>query len=356
MGLRLSRKEKAALERAARAERGEARRYRRARMILLAGQDVPIATIAERFGTSRSRVTAWIRRFEADRLEGLRDLPRSGRPRKISALERHQAVQLACRSPQEYGLKRSLWSHATLAETLVEEGLVRSISPRSVGLILEEAELKPHRVKMWCHSKDPAYQEKMRALVSLYLDPPRDEPVICVDEKTGRQALSRSRQLKSAEPGRVGRFEFQYKRNGTRCLFACFNIRTGKVLGRCTKKRTRADLFSFMEAVAKAYRQRRVHVVLDNLHTHCDTSRGAFVTQWNRRHRNRFVFHDTPTRGSWLNQVELWFGIVSRRVLRYGSFASPDELVAAINAFVERWNSAEAHPFRWTYTGQPLVA
>jgi transposase len=179
--------------------------------------------------------------------------------------------------------------------------------------------------------------------------------VLCIDEKTGMQALSRSRELQLPEPGRSARFEFEYKRHGTRCLFACFNVGTGKVIGRCTKARKRPDFFSFMDEVASVYRQHRVHVVLDNLNTHRDTSRGAFLSDWNVRHGNRFRFHYTPTHGSWLNQVELWFGIVSRRVLRYGNFRSPNELVEAIESFIARWNRREAHPFRWTYEGLPLV-
>jgi len=155
--------------------------------------------------------------------------------------------------------------------------------------------------------------------------------------------------------GREARFEFEYKRNGTRCLFACFNVGTGKVLGRCTTQRKRVDFFSFLDWVASVYRQSRVHIILDNMNTHRDTRKGAFVTEWNRRHKNRFVFHYTPTHGSWLNQVELWFGIVSRRILRYGNFRSPDELIEAVNAFVSEWNEKEAHPFRWTYEGLPLV-
>jgi transposase len=111
-----------------------------------------------------------------------------------------------------------------------------------------------------------------------------------------------------------------------------------------------------MDLVAQKYRQRRVHVIVDNLNTHRDTRQGAFVTEWNRAHGNRFVFHYTPTHGSWLNQIELWFGIVSRRILRYGNFATPDDLVAAILAFVDQWNEREAHPFRWTYDGLPLVS
>jgi len=195
----------------------------------------------------------------------------------------------------------------------------------------------------------------MRRIVRLYVKRPPGEPVLCVDEKTGMQALSRSRELRPAQPGRRGRQEFEYKRNGTRCLFACFNVGTGKVLGRCTERRKRPDFFSFMDEVASTYRQRRVHVVLDNLNTHKNTSRGAFITEWNRSHGNRFFFHYTPTHGSWLNQVELWFAIVSRRVLRHGNFRTLNELVAAIEMFIEEWNEWEAHPFRWTYLGLPLV-
>jgi transposase len=127
------------------------------------------------------------------------------------------------------------------------------------------------------------------------------------------------------------------------------------VIGRCTTQRKRPDFLSFMDRVAAVYRQRRVHVVLDNLNTHRDTNRCAFVTEWNKRHRSRFVLHYTPTHGSWLNQIELWFCILSRRILRYGNFCSPDELVRAVTAFVKAWNKTEAHPFRWTYEGLPLV-
>lgn len=355
MAIRLSKSERENLEAIVRRQRCEARLHRRARMILLAEAGETISSIARKVGTIRLHVHEWLKRFESDRLDGLEDLPRSGRPPEITPLERHQVIAAACLSPKEFGFQRTLWSHAALARAVVSSERVRSISSSAVGRILYEAEIKPHCIKMWCHSKDPKYQEKMRAIVRLYTHPPKSEPVLSIDEKTGMQALSRSRELQPSEPGRAARFEFEYKRNGTRCLFACFNIGTGKVLGQCTKRRKRPDFFSFMNGVASVYRHRRVHVILDNLNTHCNTSQGDFVTQWNKRHGNRFVFYYTPTHGSWLNQVELWFGIVSRRILRYGNFHSPDELIAAIEAFIEEWNRTEAHPFRWTYEGLPLV-
>jgi transposase len=355
MAIRLRKKEREKLKEIVRSQRGEVRLHRRARMILLANAGENISSIARKVGTIRLRVYQWLKRFEENRLDGLTDLQRPGRPIEITPLERHQVVATACRSPQEFGFQRTLWSHATLANAVLSRKLVRQVSASTVQRILEDAEIKPHRIKMWCHSNDPQYGKKMRAIVRLYTHLPKGESVVSIDEKTGMQALSRSRQLKSPESGKSGRYEFEYKRNGTRCLFACFDVRTGKVLGRLTKKRKRPDFFSFMDLVASVYRKHRVHVVLDNLNTHRNTTKGDFVTDWNKRNGNRFVFYYTPTHGSWLNQIELWFGIVSRRILRYGNFRSPDELIRAVEVFIKEWNRIEAHPFRWTYEGHPLV-
>lgn len=354
--IRLSKHERENLKEIVRCQRGEVRLHRRARMILLAAAGESKSSIAQKVGTIRLHVNQWLNRFEKYRLDGLQDMSRSGRPIEVTALERHQVIAAACRSPKEFGFQRTLWSYATLVNALVSRSLVRQISTQTAWRILDEAEIKPHRVKMWCHSNDPQYQEKMRAIVHLYTHLPEGEPVLCIDEKTGMQALSRCRELKSSQPDQAARFDFEYKRNGTRCLFACFNVGTGKVLGHCTKYRKRPDFFSFMDEVASIYSQRRVHIVLDNLNTHRNTSQGDFVTAWNKRQGNRFIFYYTPTHGSWLNQVELWFGIVSRRILRYGNFRSPDELIAAIEAFIQEWNGNEAHPFRWTYEGLPLVS
>ena len=355
MVIQLSREDRAALEAIARRGGGEARLHRRACLVLLAADGESVASIARRLGTSRARVHEWAGRFQTHRLDGLHDQPRAGRPPAITPLERHQVVAAACQSPGTFGLSAPQWTHETLGQAVVSAGLVRAISAASVGRILQEAEIKPHRVKQWCHSDDPAFQEKMREIVDLYVHLPKGEPVLSIDEKSGIQALSRRRPLVPAAAGCAGRFEFEYRRHGTGCLFACFNVGTGHILGRCTRQRTRSDFLAFLDHVASVYRQRRVHVVLDNLNTHRDTGQGAYMTDWNRRHGDRFVFHYTPTHGSWLNQIELWFSILVRRILRYGDFFSVDDLVAGIKAFIGRWNETEAHPFRWTYEGLPLV-
>ena len=352
----LTAKQRAELNRLVRCGKTESRIYRRARIVLLAAHGLSKSAIAGRLGTNRYRVNLWLGRFEERGVPGLKDLSRSGRPREISALERHEVLAAACRDPRDLGLERDLWSHHALAEVLAEGALVEAISASSVGRILRAGDLKPHRVKMWCHSKDPQFREKLHDIVQLYLNLPPGEPVVCVDEKSGMQALSRQRGVVRGGQQKPNRLEFEYRRNGTRCLFGCFNVRTGQVLGWCSPTRKREDFFAFMDRVASRYRQERVHVVLDNLNTHHDTSAGDFVSQWNRRHGNRFVFHYTPTHASWLNQIELWFGILTRRVLKHGSFETVEALEKAVLTFVDQWNSWEAHPFRWTYEGIPLAA
>jgi transposase len=350
--VRIPRRERKQLLEAARGHKVEARLKRRAQIVLLSWRRVPHAEIARRLGTPESQVRKWVRRYREQGVEGLCDAPRSGRPCTITPAERVRVLGVACRDPARFGEERTTWSVESLARVLVGSGRVKAISKSSVHRILDGAGLKPHKVRMWCTSSDPRYDEKLAEITSLYLEPPPGEPVVCIDEKTGMQALSRLHPLRRPRPGRSGREEFEYRRNGTRCLFACFNVRTGKVLGRTTARRTQEDFLSFMDEVARTYRSGVVHVVLDNLNTH----RSAAVEAWNRRHGGRFRFHYTPTHASWLNQVEIFFGILVRRVLRHASYGSTRLLDAAITRFLAQWNDREAHPFRWTYGQRTLVA
>jgi len=342
--------ERSELERIVGAASSEVRMVQRARIVLRCADGHGVNEITEQLGCSPPTVSKWRGRYAREGIEALGDAPRPGPPLTHGPETRAILIAKACTRPPETpeGARRERWTYEELGEEV-------GMSASQAHVILSRAEIKPHRVKMWCHSTDPDYQKKMRSIVRLYVRRPKGEPVLCIDEKTGMQALSRARELQPAAPRRAARFEFEYQRNGTRCLFGCFNIATGQVLGRCTRSRKRPDFLGFMDLVASVYRQPRVHVVLDNLNTHKDTNQGDFVTEWNRSHGRRFVFHYTPTHGSWLNQIELWFGIVSRRVLRHGQFRSPDSLVAAIESFIDTWNRLEAHPFRWTYEGLPLV-
>ena len=350
--LLLARADKRVLRDVRRRQTAQARFVQRARILLYCARGVAHEEVARRLETGPEQVRKWRRRYEVWGLEGLLDAPRCGRPPRITPREQVAVLGVACRDPLRFGEARTQWSHESLARVLASSGRVRSISAATVGRILRQAGIKPHRVKMWCTSTDPLYDEKLADVTGLYVEPPPGEPVLSIDEKTGMQALSRAGGLRRASPSGVGRLAFEYRRNGTRCLFACLNVRTGQVLGRLSATRTAADFLSFMDAVATAYRQGRVPVVLDNLNTH----HGDALKAWNRRHGGRFVFHYTPTHGSWLNQVEIFFGILSRRVLRAASYGSTRLLDAAVTRFLGQWNEREAHPFRWTYRGRVLVA
>jgi transposase len=317
-------------------------------MLLLLDQGVALREVARRLEASRSQVEKWRGRYLAGGIHGLRDAPRRGRPRVIRQRERVEVVAVACRSPDQFGLQRTLWSQKSLAQYLTRSERVRRISSSSVQRILAEATLRPHKVRMWCTSNDPDYDRKKADVISLYLDPPENEAVVCIDEKTQIQALSRRVSLQRAQPGREGRQEHDYERHGTRCLFACFDVRTGKVLGRMSAQRRQVDFLGFLDEVAKAYPRGRVHVVADNLNTHY----GPEVDAWNRRHADRFVFHYTPYYASWLNQVEVFFSILTCRVLRHGEFADTAAVDKAILGFLGEWNREEAHPFEWTYDGR----
>jgi transposase len=203
------------------------------------------------------------------------------------------------------------------------------------------------------HSQDPEFRAKVTAICDLYRKPPAGSVVLSIDEKTGMQALSRKNPTKWAGVGKRGRREFEYVRHGTCTLFAAFNTQTGHVLARVSKKRRAPDLMAFMETVAKAYPTGAVHIVWDNLNIHYD-GRESRWSAFNQRHGGRFSFHYTPLHASWVNQVELFFSRVQRRVLRYGSFESVSELKADVLDYIDHWNKHERKPFRWTFRGYPL--
>jgi transposase len=312
--------------------------------VLLSLEGVCVAEVAHRVAVDRGQVARWTRRFRRWGLEGLEDEPRCGRPARITEGERARVVSMACRRPESFGRAQTLWTLNALAEEARKVGL-GPISRSTVHRILQDAELRPHKVKMWCTSNDPDYERKLADVTRLYLHPPIGEAVVSIDEKSQMQALSRRVAIRRARPGRVGRQESDYKRHGTRCLLACFDVRTGEVIGTLEKQRRSIEFLAFLDRVARAYPRGRVHVVLDNLNTHY----GPAVDAWNRDHGGRFVFHYTPFHASWLNQIEIFFGILSRRVLRHGEFASVQALEDAVTEFLRRWNRREAHPFRWTY-------
>lgn len=199
---------------------------------------------------------------------------------------------------------------------------------------------------MWLHSPDPDFQVKVKTICELYLNPPAGAVVLCADEKTGMQARADLCPIHTQGQG-ASRKEFEYVRHGTSTLIAAFNIQTGEVFGGCWR-RTAAGIVRFLEALAKKYPHEEVYLVWDNLNVH----KGDAIEAFNARHGGRFHFVYTPRHASWMNQVEIWFSILQRRVLRHGSFSSTADLEAAVMGFIRAWNAIERRPFRWRFRGE----
>jgi transposase len=271
------------------------------------------------------------------------------------------------------------WSLDDLARELVNRHADEAMHRSTIQRILHDADLKPHRSVYWLNSHDPDFDAKAAAICQLYVRSPtlyqQGELVICTDEKTGMQILQRKHPTQLARPGHPEKREHEYIRHGTRALIASFVVPTGEVVWNLGPTRTSVDFAHHLQKVADRFRQwSRITWVMDNLNTHwspevCEVlatlnnlsvkpqalrtgaQRRAFLTDPD--HRYRFVF--TPKHGSWLNQVELWFSVLARRFLKRGDFASAAEFEHRLNRFLEDYNAHRAHPYRWTYTGQPLV-
>lgn len=326
----------------------------RARMIRMLVRDPCVTAVAERLGVDRKTVRQWRDRFLARGIRGLYDEHRSGRPRTISEVTRCELISMACGRPQSYGVEhRQTWTFDELLTAFRARNPGVEISRTTVIRVLGDAELRPHRMQVWMHSQDPEFRRKATEICNLYLHPPAGSVTLCIDEKTGMQALKRKHPTKWAGCGRPGRWEFEYKRKGTRTLFAAFNTQTGHVVAEVRAKRKGRDLLQFMERVAQAYPDGVVHVVWDNLNIHLDGKEKRW-TKFNKRHGNRFVFHYTPLHASWVNQVELFFSRVQKRVLRFASFESVHELADKVLGYIAHWNACERKPYRWTFRGYPL--
>jgi transposase len=335
--------------------RSAQRDVERALIVLAAADGDSDRAIARHLGVSRNTSRKWCRRFHDQGLAGLVDLPRPGRPRRITAEDRCLVVATACQEPADHGLHgHSSWSASLLALALTLSGRVATISARSVQRILQVASIKPHRCSYWKQPIDPDFEVKMRPVIDLYLHPPDDGPVVCADEKTCIQALRR--RFPDRLPGRPGQLRkrsVEYVRQGTRCLTAALFVHTGKVLGMVTATRPKEVFLSFLDLLdAHVPEGQVIHLVLDNLNTH----RGQHIEAWRAGHPGRLVIYYLPFHASWLNQIELWFNTLQRRCLRLGDFASGDDLAAKILAFIDVYNRLFAHPYRWTYTGDALAA
>lgn len=353
----------------------------RARIILLADQGRDNRAIARQLDCDEDTVGKWRRRFAEHGPKGLRDLPRSGRPRTFSAEQVTRVLQKATQAPQEAGVPFSHWDASALRRLAIEAGITCSIHPSTIWRWLQQADLKPHRVHFWLRSSDPDFETRMADVTQLYLATPtlarQGIAVFSVDEKTSIQALERLLPDLPMIPGVPQRVEHQYVRHGTRCLTAAFNVATGTVHGLLTPDRPNTVFASFIDALCRdgAPDAPKIHLVMDQLNTHWSHELCQVVARWSdldydpQRHPTgedrrqfllrddkRVVVHYTPKHASWLNQIEIWFSVLARKLLKRETFRSVHELESRILEFIAYYNRHLAHPYRWTYTGTPCRA
>jgi transposase len=329
----LSAEEEQTLQRWSGAGTSENRLVERARVILLADQGKANWEIAQELRTRPARVSKWRQRFAKHRLEGLRDADRTGRPANYDQKTEKRVLTMLDEPPPEgYGK----WSGPLVATALGD------VSDDQVWRILRKYDICLERRRSWCISTDPEFGPKAADIVGLYLNPPENALVLCVDEKPSIQALERAQGWLRLPNGKaVNGFSHGYKRHGTTTLFAAFDIVTGQVIAGHYTRRRRREFLDFMNEIVAAYPDREMHVVLDNLNTHKPKE-----DRWLKRHP-RVRLHFTPTYSSWLNQVECWFSILGEQALKGVSFTSPKQLREAIDKFVKVYNKSAA-PFEWT--------
>jgi transposase len=335
------------LEKWANARAEQRRLVDRARIVLLAGEGRAASEIAARVGCSLPTVKTWRSRYQRERLDGLRDQAKTGRPLTHGQEVRARLIALACTRPRPTaeGVRRERWTHAQLAAQV-------GMSESQAHVILRNADLRPHLTEYWVMSElGPDFDAQAAEVCGLYLDPPQNAIVVSIDEKTSIAARQPARPDVRPAPGRPARRDSEYLRNGTTNLFAALRVHSGQVAGMTAPTRNQWDFIAFLEQLETDIpTDQKIIAVLDNLSTH----KTQAVQAWLDEHpRWQMVF--TPKHASWLNQVEIFFSILTRRLLKHGRFTSPDDIATQMLAFVEHHNLT-AQPFAWTYTGKVLAA
>ncbi len=338
--IQITTEEKAELLSMSRSHKLEKRYVERAEIIILSDQGLSMSEIVEQTGLSRPVVNKWRQRFREQGITGLKDAYRSGKPKVITAEQQAMVIEKACTKPDD---GYTNWPQERIAKEV-------GISQSKVFQILKQADIKPHKIEYWCgKSKDPEFEEKMTNIVGLYMSPPENALVICVDEKTQIQALDRTQPELPLRPGNPKRQTATYKRNGTVSLIAALAVHTGEVTAKTIKSNNAENFLKFLKSLDRKYRNKKLHIIADNLsvHKHKD------VKEWLKGKR-KITLHFTPTYSSWLNQVEIWFNILTKDVVKGGVWKSSEQLASQLIEYVKTYNETRAKPFRWTYTGDAL--
>jgi transposase len=325
------------------ADRNRAQKHvARARIILGSAERLPVARVAWRAGVGRPAVWRWQRRFVEAGVDGLlRDATRKPGKARLGDARVQRVVALTCAEPPG---EATHWTGRAMAKTA-------GISLRSVQRIWVMHDLQPHRIRTFKRSSDPEFAAKLEDIVGLYVDPPKHAIVLSIDEKSQIQALDRTQPGLPLKPGKAGTMTHDYKRNGTTTLFAALDVLEGTVISRCMQRHRHQEFLRFLNTVEGAVPAGKViHAILDNYGSH----KHPKVLTWLGRHP-RWVFHFTPTAGSWLNAVETFFSALTRRRIRRGSFHSLVDLQAAIHRYIQEHNQ-NPKPFTWTKPAAPILA
>ena len=313
---------------------------RRAKIILMASEHMSNRDIAQSIGLSETSVGKWRNRFFNQRLMGLYDELRPGRPRSISDEEVAGLIKKTLESKPK---GKTHWSCRDIAEET-------NVSKSTVHRVWRAFGLQPHRQKHFKLSTDPFFVEKVRDVVGLYLNPPDNAMVLCVDEKGQIQALDRTQPVLPMGLGYVEGITHDYIRNGTTTLFAALDIATGKVITQCKPRHRHQEFLRFLKHIdADVPDNLDIHLIVDNYSPH----KHIKIKRWLSA-RPRYQMHFTPTYSSWLNQVEIWFNIITQKAIRRGTFSSVKDLVAKISVFVENYNK-NTQPFMWTATADSII-
>lgn len=309
----------------------------RSKIILMSAEGSKYEEIMNTLDISRPVISKWKRRFVEKRIEGLKDAPRSGKPAIYDEKDKARVIQMACSKPTE---GYSNHSQRRIAKKL-------GMSQTKVQNILKENKLKPHKVEYWCgKTTDPEFEKKMVNIVGLYMNPPENAIVLSVDEKTQIQALDRTQPELPLRTGNPKRLTSTYKRNGTVSLIAALAVHQGNIIAETIKSNNAANFLKFLKKLYRRYPKEQLHIIADNLSVHKHTD----VKKW-LDSKQRITIHYTPTYSSWLNQIEIWFNILTKDVLKGAVWHSKKQLIDQLMEYIETYNRERAKPFEWTYSG-----
>lgn len=320
-----------------RSQKIEHRYHVRAQIVLMLADGNSYDEVQEKLSLSRSIVAKWKKRFAEVGIDGLKDKPGRGKTPIYSAADEARVLELATSKPPK---GYSNWSQGRIAKEL-------GMSQSTVQRILSRQDLKPHKVEYWCgKSTDPEFEAKMLEVVGLYLDPPENALVLSVDEKTQIQALDRTQPELPLRSGNPRRQTATYKRNGTVSLIAALAVHDGEITAKTIDKNNADNFLTFLKHIYRKYPRKQLHIIVDNLAVH----KHQKVREWVASKR-RVTMHFTPTYSSWLNQIEIWFNILTKDVLKGAVWTSKKQLVEQIMEYIKYYNLERAKPFRWTYDG-----